>query len=120
MITLEKSFMPKDTDSAKAMGSGSLNVLATPAVIAFAENTCQELISAQLNSEQATVGVEISMQHRAASKLESEVTVAAKLKEQTKNILTFEFSVKNKDGKLLAQGCHKRAIIDVTTFLERL
>ncbi|WEG74271.1 thioesterase family protein [Vagococcus intermedius] len=119
MKVLVKKFIPKATDSAQAMGSGSLNVLATPAVIAFAENTCQELVAQQLNATQATVGIDVKMQHLAASKMSSEVTVTAELVEYVKNIMTFDFTVNDKEH-LLAKGRHQRAIIDVDKFLARL
>lgn len=119
MKSLEKIFIPKESDSAQAMGSGSLNVLATPAVVAFAENTCQELVAQQLTTSQATVGIDINMQHIAASKISSEVKVTAELVEQVNNTLIFDFTVKDNE-RLLAKGRHQRAIIDVDKFLARL
>ncbi|MGT2960527.1 hypothetical protein [Streptococcus caballi] len=40
MIIYSKNDQTEEKDSAKSMGSGGLNVLATPALIVFMENTC--------------------------------------------------------------------------------
>ena len=50
-------------DTASAYGSGLLDVLSTPAMIAFMEQTAMKAVEACLNEGEGTVGTEISVKH---------------------------------------------------------
>lgn len=54
----EKTFLVEKHHSAQAMGSGNLEVLSTPSLIAFMENTAKEAANAQLAAGETTVGIE--------------------------------------------------------------
>ena len=62
-LSYEQEKIVSKQDTAIAHGSGSLNVFATPAMIAFMENTCMKLASKYLDSEQTTVGISVNIQH---------------------------------------------------------
>lgn len=116
MKELKKSYLPNESHSAKAMGSGTLDVLATPAVIAFSENCCEQLLANDLKEGQASVGTWIDMNHKRASKTKSEVVVCAHIIEQTPKGASFEFEVTCGDD-VIASGKHKRAVIDIERFM---
>lgn len=116
MKEFKKGYLPNDSHSAKAMGSGTLDVLATPAVIAFAENCCEQLLSHDLSENQASVGTWIDMAHKRASKTKSEIVVCAHIIEQTPKGASFEFEVTCGDD-VIASGKHKRAVIDIERFM---
>lgn len=119
MNYLEKDFLVQPSSSAQAMGSGDLEVLATPAVIAFGENTCKTMAKELLAVGQTTIGTQIQISHLKASKIGGSVKVKAHLNEQTNNLLTYGFDVfENED--CLARGTHQRAIVDVERFLSKL
>ncbi|CAM3240924.1 thioesterase family protein [Vagococcus fessus] len=119
MKEFKKSYLPKESHSAKVMGSGTLNVLATPAVVAFAENCCERLLANELKEGQASVGTWIDMKHKRASKTESKVVVCATIIEQTPKGASFEFEVTCGDT-VIATGQHKRAVIDVERFMANI
>ena len=119
MKEFKKSYLPNDSHSAKAMGSGTLDVLATPAVIAFAENCCEQLLSHDLIEGQASVGTWVDMKHRRASRIQSEVVVCAHIIEQTTKGASFEFEVTCGD-EIIAVGKHKRAVVDIERFMANI
>lgn len=119
MTYLEKDYLVKPEHSADTLNSGELAVLATPAVVAFAENTCQTLAKGLLTSGQTTVGTYIQITHLKASKIGGSVSVKVQLNEQTNGSLTYEFEVFEKEV-CLAKGSHKRAIVDIERFMSRL
>lgn len=93
MIYLEKDYLVEVKHSAQALKSGDLAVLATPAVVAFAENTCQTLAKGLLASGLTSVGTYIQIAHLKASKIGGFVRVKVQLNEQTNDSLTYEFEV---------------------------
>lgn len=119
MRRFQKDFFVRQDLSAAAMGSGDLKVLATPAVLAFAEETCKDLISGELNAGETTVGTKVELKHLRPSKLGVTITVEACLLERTKNILKYEFSV-FEGGQVIAEGCHQRAVVEQERFLRQL
>jgi len=119
MGSYQKTFNLDHQASAKEMGSGTLDVLATPAVVAVAENACQESVENLLQAGEATVGIEMTIKHVKASRTTDPIEVNCQLIEQTKQILIFSFTVTS-NGKLLAKGEHKRAVIQVESFLSKV
>lgn len=57
MIIYSKNDQTEERDSAKSMDSGGLNVLATPALIVFMENTCFSYLQDQLAGQDITVSI---------------------------------------------------------------
>lgn len=119
MTELKREFLVSPANSAAEMGSGDLAVLATPALIAFVEETCKDLIGPKLSEEETTVGSFIQLEHRRPTKLGAKISVVANLTERTKNTLTYHFSAY--EGELLiAQGEHQRGIVNRQKFMARL
>lgn len=105
-----------ENETAKFLGSGALDVYATPAMICH-----MELASFKL-AEQAghqTVGTKVDVNHLRACKAGTEVTVTAELTEVDGRRL--EYAVKAEDSKgLLGEGRHQRFIIDPERFMAKL
>ena len=76
---LIKKFTVGPSQLATAMGSGSVEVLATPAVAAMMENTAAALAQACLEDGLTTVGTRLALNHKAASPVGAEITVRAVL-----------------------------------------
>lgn len=102
---------------AKNMKSGSLDVLATPQMIAWMEeascllNSCGEGMS--------TVGILMNATHDAPSPLGARIRIVSRLVEKKGKISTFEVSAWMGDKKI-GGGTHKRADINVEKFMSRL
>jgi fluoroacetyl-CoA thioesterase len=108
-----------DDDTAARYGSGNLHVLATPALVAFMENTALTLVSPFLSDSESTVGTEISIKHVKATPAGKTIRCTATLEEISGNRL--QFRVEAHEGKeLIGFGEHTRYIIDVERFMGKL
>lgn len=118
-IKKEKYFIVKETESAKDMGSGDLEVLATPILVAYFENVSKDLVTPYLTEGDTTVGINININHLAPSKIGNQILIKAELIEINKRILTFKLEAFDKEI-LIGEGAHKRCIVNVNKFLGKL
>ena len=70
-VTLDKT--------AKAMGSGTMDVFATPAMIALMENTAFESVASELEEGSGTVGTALDIKHVSATQVGMKVTCESEL-----------------------------------------
>ena len=106
-------------NSARAVGSGLLEVYATPSMIALMEGCCHESVEEFLEPGCGTVGISINIRHVAATPLGMKVYCDSELINAEKRFLTF--SVKAYDEKgLIGEGIHERCIIDNEKFMKRV
>ena len=103
-------------NTAKAMGSGQLEVFATPAMVALMEQAA--VSSLNLPEGQSSVGTSLSIVHTAASPLGTKVSATAELIEIDRRRLVFQVEVCDEAGQI-GQGKHERFIIDVEHFLAK-
>lgn len=101
---------------ASHLGSGMLDVFATPAMIALMENAAMHAVMPAIEEGSDTVGIEINASHLAATKPGKKVKATATLVEIQKRILTFEIIAEDED-KVIGKATHKRAIINVEKFM---
>ena len=105
-----KEIVVTQEKTAKAMGSGTLDVFATPAMIALMENTAYESVAAELEEGSGTVGTALNVKHVAATPVGMKVTCETELIKVDGRALTF--SVKAFDEKgLIGEGEHERFIV---------
>lgn len=105
-----KKIMVTNENTAKTMGSGTLDVFATPAMIALMENTAYESVAAELEEGSGTVGTALNVKHVAATPVGMKVTCETELIKVDGRALTF--SVKAFDEKcLIGEGEHERFIV---------
>ncbi len=103
-------------NTAKAMGSGLLDVFATPAMVALMEQAAVNCID--LPEGQSSVGTSLSITHTAATPLGAVVSATAELVEIDRRRLVFKVSVCDEAGQV-GEGMHERFIIDVEPFLAK-
>ena len=108
---------PKDT--ARAYGSGLVEVFATPAMVALMEKTALESVQPFLEEGLHTVGTEINVKHIKATSLGKRVQSYSKLVEVDGLKLSFEVEAYDEDG-LIGKGVHKRYIINEEAFINKL
>ncbi|MBP2099687.1 thioesterase family protein [Enterococcus rivorum] len=114
-----KTFIVRDCDTAKIMGSGDLEVLATPAMVAMIENTAKEAISSDLTEKESSVGSFIETKHLKPSKVGAEITVQVIIDSREEKKVNFSFEVF--DGNdLIGNGNHQRVVILTELFLNRM
>jgi fluoroacetyl-CoA thioesterase len=105
-----------DQDTAVALGSGDVPVLATPRVLALAERATVAAVAGAIGPGATTVGVRVELEHRAASVVGATVRVSAELERVDGRVL--EFAVELRDGaRLAARGHVTRVLVDRDAFL---
>jgi predicted thioesterase len=108
----------EEADTAVAMGSGDVQVLATPRVIALAEQASCEAVADELEPGATTVGYEVQLAHLAPTPVGGKVTAEATLENVESRRLTFRVAV-NDDRGLVAAGRVTRVVVMRDRFLER-
>ncbi len=104
--------------TAKHMGSGSLDVFATPAMIALMENTCMHCVATHLQEGTATVGTFLNVKHLSATPLGATVKCECELIEIDRKRLVFSVQAYDNAG-LIGEGQHERFIVNIDSFLQK-
>lgn len=105
--------------SAKNVGSGSVDVFATPAMIALMEKAASQCVMPYLEEGQSTVGTQISVSHMSATPLGMKVYAEVELTDVQNRKLLFNIEAFDEAGKI-GEGTHERFIIDVDRFMSRV
>lgn len=99
------------SNTARAMGSGTMDVFATPAMIALMEKTAWMSVAAELEAGQGTVGISLEITHDAPSPLGMTVTCESELTEIDGRRLVFAVEAKDETGAVIGKGRHERFIV---------
>lgn len=106
--------------SAIHVGSGSVNVLGTPAMIALMEKASNLLMEPYFEEVETSVGTHVDVRHMRATAIGSSIKVSAKLTEVVENRkLAFEIWAEDNEGEV-GRGTLKRAVINKEKFMARL
>jgi predicted thioesterase len=106
-------------NTALHLGSGGVEVLATPEMVRMMERAGVAAVDHMLPAGYRTVGVHLDVSHLAPTPLGMEVVARAELLSVEGRKLTFR--VEARDGReLVGQGTHQRMIINVERFRERV
>ncbi len=107
------------TNTARTMGSGDLEVFATPAMVALMEHAAMVAVAEALPEGSTTVGSEMNCTHIKPSKLGAAITVTAVLTAVEGRKLTFTVGAADEQG-IIGEGTHVRFVVDRERFLARL
>jgi predicted thioesterase len=103
-------------DTATAVGSGEVPVLATPRVLALAEQATVAAVAGVLGPGSTSVGVRVELDHLAPSRVGADLEVEAVLERVAGRRL--QFAVRLRDaGRLVAGGQITRVVVDTASFL---
>lgn len=108
-----------ESNSAAALGSGDLNVFATPAMIALMENAAMNAVAEHLPEDSTTVGTMMEVSHSKATALNKEVSATATLEEVDGRRLVFKVIASDENG-VIGEGRHERFVVNVEKFMSRL
>ena len=117
--SVTKKLRVDEENTACAMGSGSLMVLATPAVVALMENAAAELAQNILGDDElTTVGTMISIEHISPTPIGAEVSATAVLTKNEGRSFCFDVFASDSCGEI-AHGTHQRVSVNAEKFQEK-
>jgi fluoroacetyl-CoA thioesterase len=118
-LTATREHVVSQGDTAAAVGSGELPVLATPRLLAWCEAACCAAIEEGLDEGRTSVGTRVSLEHLAPSAVGATVLVTAAVAHVDGRLVRFTASARQ-DGKLVGAGELTRVVVDAQRFLSRL
>jgi fluoroacetyl-CoA thioesterase len=107
-----------DDDTALALRTGDVPVLATPRVVTLAEEATVMAIEGELGDGSTSVGYRVQLDHLAPTAVGGKVRAEATLESIEGRRLTFRVSVNDGHG-LVAAGRITRVIVERARFLEK-
>ena len=114
----EKSVEVVYENTAAALGSGLLEVFATPAMIALMENTACTSVAGELGEGEGTVGTLLNVKHLSATPVGMTVRCESELIEVDRKRLVFDVKAYD-DAGLIGEGIHERFIINNEKFMSK-
>ena len=119
-LSFTSSLKVEKQHTALEMGSGDLEVLATPTMVALMENAAMKAVANDLSEEETTVGGMMNTTHIKPSAIGEEVSATAVLVEVEGKKLTFYVEAKDSKGNVIGEGTHIRFIVNRERFLSKL
>ena len=104
-----------EKNMAVALGSGSLKVFATPALIRLIESAAAELVEKNLPRELTSVGIALNVRHTAPTPLGMKVRAEVKIISVDGRKIIFEVAASDARGEI-GRGTHERFIVDREKF----
>ena len=105
-------------NTAKKMGSGTMNVFATPAMVALMEEAAWKCVAADLEPGMGTVGTLMQIKHVSATPLGMSVKAECELIEVDGRRLVFSVQASDETG-VIGNGIHERFIVAEEKFLAK-
>jgi len=110
-------------DTARSLGSGDLDVLGTPRLLAWCELATVEALAASVDVGQSSVGTRVELSHERASAVGTTVRVRADLVHVDGRLLRFAVVAEQDTADawtVVAHGQLTRVVVDTERFLSRL
>lgn len=107
-----------EKDTAKVVGSGDLDVLATPVMISLFEKTAAESVRLYMEEGMTTVGIKLDAEHVSATPVGMKVYCKSVLAAIEGRKLVFEVEASDEAG-LIGKAIHERFIVNAEKFMSR-
>ncbi len=107
-----------NSNTALTMGSGALEVFATPAMVALIEKSAVNALENYLEDGMTTVGTLINIEHISATPLNMSVSAVATVIEVNGREITFDVVAEDEKG-IVGKGIHKRFIVNSEKFMKK-
>ncbi|MGQ9517116.1 MAG: thioesterase family protein [Anaerolineae bacterium] len=105
--------------TARHLGSGDVDVLATPEMVRMMERAAVMAVDQLLPDGYCTVGVRVDISHKAPTPVGMKVTARAELIAMDGRRLTFRVVAQDERG-VIGEGIHERAIIALERFARKV
>ena len=107
-----------DDDTARALGSGDVDVLGTPRLVALLEEATLDAVDGCLDAGSTTVGMRVQVDHLQPTPVGAEVLAEAYLDKIEGRRITFTVTASDSGG-LVAAGKVTRVVVDVNRFMSK-
>lgn len=107
-----------EADTARALGSGDVDVLGTPRLVALFEQATVQAIADMLDADQTTVGMRVQVDHLQPTPVGAEVVVEASLEKIEGRRIGFTVTASDSGG-LVAAGKVTRVVVDRKKFMSK-
>jgi fluoroacetyl-CoA thioesterase len=106
------------SDTARALGSGEVEVLGTPRLVALLEEATIDAVKGYLDKGSTTVGMRVQVDHLQPTPVGAEVFAEAYLDKIEGRRITFTVTASDSGG-LVAAGKVTRVVVDVNRFMSK-
>jgi|SRR4051794_5838585 fluoroacetyl-CoA thioesterase len=115
------SFEVTTDDTARALGSGDVEVLATPRLLAWCEAaTVAALVGEGLAETSTSVGTRVRLDHLAATPVGGVVEVTATIQHRDGRLVRFDVAATDRSGRVVATGEVFRVVVERDRFASRV
>lgn len=114
----EAKLVVGEADTARALGSGEVEVLGTPRLVALFEQATVAALTGVLEPGQSSVGMRVQIDHLQPTPIGAEIVVEAHLEKIEGRRITFTVTATDSGG-LAAAGKVTRVIVDVDRFMSK-
>jgi 2-hydroxychromene-2-carboxylate isomerase/predicted thioesterase len=108
-------YLPTSADTAAAIGNTGVEVVSTPATIAFVEQTCHLNLKDAYNTGWGSVGTSVEVKHVAPAWPGIAMVCESTVDSVTGRVIRFGVRVKQQD-RVIMLGSHDRTLVDLTRF----
>ncbi|MBD3276734.1 MAG: hypothetical protein GF388_00390 [Candidatus Aegiribacteria sp.] len=115
--TIERTVQQSMT--ASALGSGGVDVLATPYMILLFEQAARDSVQEHLPEGYTTVGTQVNIKHLSATPVDEKVTVTARVSDTNGRRIYFQVEARD-EHQLIGIGKHERFLVNLDKFMNRL
>ena len=118
-LTATAQFTVTEEDTAVALGSGALDVLGTPRLLAWCEQVTCLAIEPAIAEGSTSVGTRISLEHVAPSPIGASVEVTASTAYVDGRLVRFTVTARQ-GARLVGNGEITRVVVDAERFMARV
>ena len=118
-MTGSASLLVAPEHTAPRVGSGRVEVLATPVMINLIEAATLEAVEALLPAGHQSLGIHLDVRHMAATPVGMRVTATSELTAIDGRTLSFRVEARD-EREVIGGGTHQRVVVNVTRFDERV
>jgi predicted thioesterase len=119
-VTATLAFEVSAEDTARALGSGEVEALATPRLLAWCEAATCAAARPVVGPGRTSVGTRVALDHLLATPVGGRVEVTAEPVARDGRLLRFRVVATDRSGRLVATGEVTRVVVDVERFGARL
>jgi predicted thioesterase len=114
-LTASATLVVGAADTAATLGSGDVDVLGTPRVLALCEEATVAALRPLLDAGRTTVGTRVELEHLRPTRVGATVTATAVLRQVEGRRLTFDVTATEED-RVVAAGVVVRAVVERSRF----